>query len=196
MLFAMVHAFLGLVMLAGPTAGAGDLPVPASGSSSQCASVSDGCIARADTRATISGSSLTFAPPAGWVYALGSHATLAQVSDAGPAVAFTGVTASPADPADARDAALAELAKQLGLGPMKRKVRGRKPDDVRQHGQVRLELWQVDGDGQRGASKGALLLVMAVGADGKVTAGLGFVPGDDKTASDAKIMKAVESLGV
>jgi hypothetical protein len=189
----MALASLRLVALIGSAVTA-DPTVPTIDPSTKCVSLSERCVGKADTRATIPRSNLAFAVPAGWIYAQAPGATVAQVSDAGPAVAFLGVASGSADPDKAKEAAFGDLVKKLGLSSPKRKPTWRKPDDVKRSGALRLELWQLEENAQRGSSKGSTLVVAALTVDGTATVGLGFVPNDDQSGADAMIMKAVESL--
>jgi hypothetical protein len=164
----------------------------------KCEALSEKCAATADTRAKITNSSLIFTPAPGWIYAQQSSATLAQSGDAGPALAFLGIEVDAKDAKKevaTKDAALAELVKQLGLSPLKRKVSWKKPDDKKSIGPFKVDFWQLEEGGVRGAKKGPLLVVAIPISDGKGAIGVGFVPDDDKTAADAAILKSIESLG-
>lgn len=164
----------------------------------KCESLGEKCAAKTDTRAAITSSEVVFSPAQGWIYAMQSSATIAQVDDNGPAIAFLGVEVDPKDPrkdAGYKDAALTELIKQLGLAPLKRKVNWKKPDDTKVLGPIKLGLWQLDEAGVRGAKKGPLLVVAGATSDAKGVVGVGFVPDDDKTQADAAIMKSIESIG-
>ncbi len=165
----------------------------------KCEAFSEKCEGKPDTRAKITNSTLVFTPAAGWFYAQQSSSTVAQSSDAGPALAFVGIEI---DAKDARhevavkDAALNELCKQLGLSPLKRKVAWKKPDDKKIIGPLKADLWQLEEAGVRGVKKGPLLVVAGSTVDGKGVIGVGFVPDDDKSSADVAIMKSIESLGI
>lgn len=164
----------------------------------KCESFSEKCAGKASTRAKITNAGLVFSPAVGWIYAQQSSSTVAQESDAGPAIAFLGIDLDAKDTKKevaAKDAALAELVKQLGLAPLKRKVAWKKPDDKKVVGALKLDLWQLKEAGSRGSRKGPLLVVAGPVSDGKTVVGLGFVPDDDKSSSDVAIMKSIESLG-
>jgi hypothetical protein len=164
----------------------------------KCEAFSEKCVASGDTRARVTNSILVFSPAIGWIYAQQSSSTVAQTSDQGPAIAFLGIDIDPKDAKKeiaAKDAALAELAKQIGLSPLKRKVPWKKPDDKKAVGQLKLDLWQLEESGVRGTQKGPLLVVTGPTGDGKGVVGLGFVPDDDKSSADVAIMKSIESLG-
>jgi hypothetical protein len=164
----------------------------------KCESLGEKCAARADTRAKITSSEAEFSPAETWIYAQQSSATIAQTDDGGPAIAFLGVEVDPKDAkkdAGYKDAALAELAKQIGLSPLKRKVNWRKPDETKTIGALKLGLWQLDEAGVRGAKKGPLLVVAGPTSDTKGVVGVGFVPDDDKSQADQAIMKSIESIG-
>lgn len=163
----------------------------------KCESVSEKCQAKPTTAAKITGVSLAFTPALGWIYAQMSSATIAQASETGPAIAFMGFDGDPKDAkkdAAARDTALGELAKQLGLAPLKRKVNWKKPDEAKTIGTMKIGLWQLE-EAQRGPRKGPLLLVVGATGDGtKELIGVGFVPDTDNTQADAAIMRSIESL--
>jgi hypothetical protein len=164
----------------------------------KCESLGEHCAAKADTRARITSSEVEFSPAETWIYAMQSSATIAQVDDSGPAIAFLGVEVDPKDgkkDASYKDAALTELCKQLGLAPLKRKVNWKKPDDTKVLGPLKLGLWQLDEAGVRGTRKGPLLLVAGPTSDTKGVVGIGFVPDDDKSQADQAIMKSIESIG-
>ncbi len=164
----------------------------------KCEALSEKCAATADSRAKITNSSLIFTPAPGWIFAQQSSSTLAQQSDTGPAIAFLGIDIDPKDAKKevaSKDAALAELAKQLGLAPLKRKVAWKKPDDKKTVGSFKVDFWQLEEGGVRGSKKGPMLVVATPGGEGKDVIGVGFVPDDDKTDADAAILKAIESLG-
>jgi hypothetical protein len=157
------------------------------------------CHGKADTRAKITNSDLVFTPATGWLYAQQSSSTLAQASDAGSALAFLGVEFDPKDSKKetaVKDAAVAELVKQMGLAPLKRKVAWRKKADKDEAiGGMKAQLWQLDEAGVRGEKKGPLLVVSISAAEGKAVLGVGFVPDDDKSGADDAIMKSIESIG-
>jgi|SRR5580704_16353370 hypothetical protein len=164
----------------------------------KCESLGEKCAAKADTRAKITNSEVEFSPAETWVYAQQSSATLAQTDDGGPAIAFLGVDVDAKDSkkdTGYKDAALAELVKQIGLSPLKRKVNWKKPDETKTIGAFKLGLWQLDEAGVRGARKGPLLVVAGPTSDTKGVVGVGFVPDDDKSQADGAIMKSIESIG-
>lgn len=164
----------------------------------KCESLGEKCAAKSDTKAKITNSGLVFTPAAGWVYAQQSSATIAQSSETGPAIAMVGIDVDAKDSKKdhaAKDAAMAELVKQLGLGPLKRKVNWRKPDDTKTIGSMKIGLWQLEEAGIRGTKRGPLLVVAGPVGDGRGVLGVGFVPDDDKSQADVAIMKSLESLG-
>lgn len=165
----------------------------------KCESLGEKCEAKPDTKAKITSSSLVFTPEKGWFYAMQSSATIAQASETGPGIAMMGYEGDAKDQkkdSAARDAAMAELIKQLGLNPLKRKVSWKKPDDTKAVGNLKLGLWQLEEAGQRGTKKGPLLVVAGPAGDGnKGVIGVGFVPEDDKSQADVAIMKSIESIG-
>jgi hypothetical protein len=165
----------------------------------KCEAFSEKCESKPDTRAKITNSSLVFTPATGWLYAQQSGSTVAQASDAGPALAFVGIDIDPKDARKevaAKDAALIELCRQLGLTALKRKVAWKKPDDKKIIGPIKAELWQLEEGGVRGVKKGPLLVVVGATSEGRGLLGVGFVPDDDKTSADVAIMKSIESLGI
>jgi len=198
---------LALTVLAALTAGCPKPPPPApppepvaeaAPPPPKCEAFSEKCAARGDTRAKITGSTLLFTPVAGWIYAQQSSSTVAQLSESGAALAFLGIDVDPKDAKKevaTKDAALAELFKQVGLNPLKRKVPWKKSDDKKAYGTVKVEFWQLEEPGNRGGKKGVLLIVAAQLAEGKSAVGVGFVPEDDKTAADAAILQSIGSLG-
>jgi hypothetical protein len=164
----------------------------------KCESFSEKCEAKPDTKAKITSSTLIFTPAPGWTYAQQSSTTIAQASEQGPSIAFIGIDIDLKDlkkDLANRDTALAELVKQLGLAPLKRKVQWKKPDDTKAIGTMKLGLWQLEEAGVRGAKKGPLLVVAGPTGEGKGIVGVGFVPDDDKSQADVAIMKSIESLG-
>jgi hypothetical protein len=164
----------------------------------KCESLSEKCASTPETRTPIANSTLVFTPAAGWFHAHLPSASVAQASEAGPAIAFLGIDVDAKDAkkdATAKDMALAALVKQLGLEPLKRKMSWKKPDDKKAFGGVKAELWQLEEAGVLGAKKGPLLVVAASTGDGKGVIGLGFVPDDHKSSADVAIMKSIESLG-
>lgn len=165
----------------------------------KCESIGEKCEAKSDTKAKVTSSDLAFTPATGWIYAHQSSATIAQASESGPAIAMMGYESDPKDAkkdAATKDAAIAELVKQLGLNPLKRKVSWRKPDDTKTIGTMKLGLWQLEEAGVRGTKKGPLLVVAGPTGEGnKGIIGVGFVPEDDKSQADVAIMKSIESLG-
>jgi hypothetical protein len=164
----------------------------------KCESFSEKCAAESDTRAKINNSDLIFTPAKGWIYAQLSSATVAQQSEIGPAVAFTGFDADAKDAkkdAAHRDATLSELAKQLSLGALKKKINWKKPAETKAVGDLKVGLWQLDEAGVRGAKKGPLLVVVASVSDQKGVMGVGFVPDDDSSKADEAILKIIESIG-
>jgi hypothetical protein len=164
----------------------------------KCESFSEKCEAKPDTKAKITSSALVFTPAPGWTYAQQSSTTIAQASEQGPSIAFIGIDIDVKDlkkDLANRDTALAELVKQLGLAPLKRKVQWKKPDDTKTIGTMKLGLWQLEEAGVRGTKKGPLLVVAGPTGEGKGIVGVGFVPDDDKSQADVAIMKSIESLG-
>lgn len=163
----------------------------------KCEALDEGCEAKEDTKAKIAKSELRFRPVKGWTYAQGADATVAQAAGDGAAVALAEVetgTDAKAEPGK-RDAALEELAKQINVTLPKKKVTWKKPLEEKAVGDMKLGLWQLDG-ATRGEKKGPLLIFAApVGADtGKVVLGIGFVPEDDSSGSDAAILESIETL--
>lgn len=162
-----------------------------------CEGLDEKCEAKEKTRARIAKSELRFRPVKGWTYAQGADATVAEAAGDGAAVALAEVetgTDAKAEPGK-RDAALEELAKQINVTLPKKKVTWKKPLEEKAVGDMKLGLWQLDG-ATRGEKKGPLLIFAApVGeGTGKVVLGIGFVPEDDSSGSDAAILESIETL--
>jgi hypothetical protein len=182
-----------------PTAAEAPPPPPPPPPPKKCENLSENCVAAADTRARIASSDLTFGPAASWTYAQQPSVTIAQTSDSGPALAFTGVDLDAKDTkkdAGNKDAALLELVKQLGLTGLKPKLSWKKTDETKTIGDLKLGLYysQLKGPAQRGAKKGKVLVVAGPSSSDKGIVGLGFVPEDDKSDADEVVMKCIESL--
>jgi hypothetical protein len=181
----------------------------------KCEALEEKCKAEGGTRARIARSSFVFAPVAGWIYAQGEGATVAQ--DGGDSGAAIVIAVYEADAKDAkkelaaRDAAFEQLAKQIALTPPKGKVRWQLPTcqckgssctgsggelckAMKPASELKSSVWQLDG-GVRAGKKGPLLVVHAALPDNKALLGLGFVADDDKSGADAGILKAIESIG-
>lgn len=172
-------------------------PLPKEPEPPKCEALDEGCEAKEKTRAKIAKSELRFRPVKGWTYAQGAGATVAQAAGDGAAVALAEVetgTDAKAEPGN-RDAALEGLAKQLNVTLPKKKVTWKKPLEEKAVGDMKLGLWQLDG-AMRGEKKGPLLIFAApVGeGTGKVILGIGFVPEDDSSGSDAAILESIETL--
>jgi hypothetical protein len=164
----------------------------------KCESISEKCQGKPDTKAKITNSELVFVPATGWIYAQQSSSTIAQTADGTSGIVFLGIQFDAKDfkkEAATRDAAIAELVKQLGVAPLKRKVNWKKPQKDEAIGTLKMQLWQLDEPGMRGAKKGQVLVVSAPAGDGKVVVGVGYVPDDDSSGADVAIMKSIESLG-
>lgn len=173
-------------------------PAPAPPPPPKCESLGEKCTSKAETKAKITNSGLVFAPATGWIYATQSSCTIAQAPDAGSAIAFLGIDVDPKDAKKevaAKDAALAELVKQVGLPPLKRKVAWKKSDDKKAIGTFKVDFWQFDEAGPKAGKKASILVVSVPTAEGKDVIGIGFVPDDDKSGADAAIMKSIESVG-
>jgi len=162
----------------------------------KCIELDEKCEAKEDTRAKIKNAELVFTPAAGWVYAQGEDATIAQMSEDGPAIAFA---VFEADAKDAkkdianREAAMEALLTKLNIQPPKKKVVWKKPADTQDVGDLKVSLWQLEG-GARAEKKGPLLIIATSVADDKGVLGVGFVPDDDKSGADEAIMKSIESI--
>lgn len=164
----------------------------------KCESLSEKCTAKADTRAKITNSDLIFTPAPGWTYAQQSSATVTQDSDGGPSLALVGIEIDLKDAKKevaAKDAAVAELVKQLGLAPLKKKVGWKKKSDAQETaGPINIDLWQPE-EGVRGTKKGPVLIVAATAGDGKVVVGVAFDPSDVNNPADKTILASIKSLG-
>lgn len=163
----------------------------------KCEKLDEHCDAKADTRAKVAHAELYVTPVAGWVFAQGDAATVAQASDSGPAMAFTGYDEDKDAKKDAaaRDAAVAELFKAIGVeSKPAKKVPWKSPNSPKAIGDLKLDLWEIPAGYARGAKKGTVVVVAGSIGDGKGTLGVSFAPADDKSADDA-IIKSFESLG-
>ncbi|AKT39840.1 hypothetical protein [Chondromyces crocatus] len=162
-----------------------------------CEALEEKCESGADTRAKIAKSSHVIHPINGWTYAQGADATVSQHSADGAALAIAEVetgTDAKQEPAK-RDEAVEELAKQIGVTVPKKKVTWKKPLEEKAVGDLKIGLWQIDG-AARGDKKGPLLIFAGPTGEGKVLLGIGFVPEDDSTGSDASILESIDSIAV
>jgi hypothetical protein len=162
----------------------------------KCEALDEKCEAKDGTRATIARAELFFTPPAGWIYAQLSGATVAESGDVTLAISGYDTDAKDAkkDAAN-RDAAFDDLLKQLGIDNTgKKKVPWKKPDAQHPVGALKLDLWELKG-WVRGSKKGPLVVVAGPADNGKGVLFVGFVPDDDKTSADEAILKAIDSIG-
>lgn len=163
----------------------------------KCEKLDEHCDAKADTRAKVAHAELYVTPVAGWVFAQGDAAMVAQASDTGPAMAFAGYDEDkdPKKDAAARDAAVAELFKAIGVeSKPAKKVPWKSPSSPKAIGDLKLDLWEINAGFGRGPKKGTVVVVAGSLGDGKGALGVSFAPADDKSADDA-IIKSFESLG-
>lgn len=142
------------------------------------------------TKATITRTSWTFEPPAGWTYAQLEDATLALSGNAAVAV-IVYPAPEPKKEAAQRDLIAAEVIKKLAV-VTKKLVWPRKPDSVAP-GALKVSLYQFDG-AKREDKPGALLFFTTKLPDGKALLGAGFDPEADTTKADEAIMAAVGSI--
>jgi hypothetical protein len=161
-----------------------------------CEALEEKCAAKDDTKARIAKTKLIFTPAAGWMYAQGTDATIAEVSSDGSAFAIAGYESDPKDAkkdAANRELAFEALAKAIGVTPpAKKKVNWKKPGDTKDVSGKKVSLFELEG-AERSSKKGPMLVIHAPIADGQALLGVGFVPDDDQNGP-AAIMKAVESL--
>jgi hypothetical protein len=163
----------------------------------KCEKLDEHCDAKADTRARVAKADLSVTPVAGWIFAQGEAATVAQASDSGPAMAFSGYAEEKDAKKDAaaRDAAVAELFKAIGVeSKPAKKVPWKAPNAPKAIGDLKLDLWEITSGYARGTKKGTVVVVAGSIGDGKGVLGVSFAPADDKSADDA-ISKSFESLG-
>lgn len=163
----------------------------------KCEKLDEHCDAKADTRAKVARAELYVTPVAGWVYAQGDAAMVAQASDTGPVMAFAGYDEDkdPKKDAAARDAGVAELFKAIGVeNKPAKKIPWKTPKAAKAIGDLKLDVWEFEGGYARGAAKGTVVVVAGSIGDGKGALGVSFAPTDDKSADDA-IIKSFESLG-
>jgi hypothetical protein len=195
------HALLPLVALA---VGCGSKPSvpPATPSASElppapppkkCEAIDEQCKAESGTRARIAHATFAFTPVAGWFYAQGDVATIAQAADNGPATAFGAFDVDPKKEQASRETAFESLLKELKIGPPKTKVQW-KHGEAKPVAQIKAgAFWQIDLV-NRAEKKGPLVVFDAPLPDGKELMGIGFVPDDDKGDSDEAILKSIDSI--
>jgi hypothetical protein len=178
-----------------PVATAAEPPPPPP----KCEAFAEKCAATAETRAKITNTELIFTPASGWIYAQLSSATVAQTSETGPAIAFTGFEADTKDKkkdAANRDATFGELLKQLGVAPLKKKIDWKKkPTETKSVGDLKIDLWQLDEQGVRAGKKGTVIVVAGNIAENKGVMGLSFVPDDDAGPGADAVLKSIDSIG-
>jgi len=163
----------------------------------KCEKLDEHCDAKADTRAKVAKAELYVTPVAGWVFAQGEAAMVAQASDTGPAMAFAGYDEDKDAKKDAaaRDAGVAELFKAIGVeNKPAKKIPWKTPKAAKAIGDLKLDVWEIEAGYARGAKKGTVVVVAGPIGDGKGALGVSFAPNDDKSADDA-ILKSFESLG-
>ncbi len=174
-----------------------DLPPPPPPPPPKCEALAEACVADKSTTARIAhGAGLVFTPPSTWHYAQEEAATVAQLTDEGPALAVAFSTAASKDVAKnhaACDAALVTLSGRLALKLPKQKIAWKKADKVIKVGGHEVDLYQVEG-AQRGAKKGPLLAFVDHLTDVDMIIGVGFVDDDDKTDADGAILAAIQSI--
>ena len=176
-----------------PTAEPTEEPAPPP-APKKCESLDEGCKAKIGTAAKIAGSDYVLQPPKGWIYARLDKATVAQVDGKGAVLAIVGYEPDAKAPAakKQRDTKLAELAELVGVQLPAPKTLPVKPNQTKKKGEFNLLSWQWD-QAKRGDEQGALLVLSAEQA-GRVLLGLGFVPENDSSNSDAGIMSAFDSI--
>jgi hypothetical protein len=160
----------------------------------KCESLDEGCKAKIGTAAKIAGSDYVLQPPKGWIYARLDKATVAQIDTKSAVLAIVGYEPDPKAPAakKQRDTKLAELAELVGVQLPAPKTLPAKADQTKKKGDFTLLSWQWD-KAKRGDEQGALL-VLSAEQSGRVLLGLGFVPENDSSNSDAGIMSAFDSI--
>lgn len=160
----------------------------------KCEALEEKCEGASGKKARVSGAPFSFEPASGWAYAQEEAVTIAQTADSGPAVALVAHDTgdAKAQPTN-RDAAFDALIKRLALTPPKKKVGWKKPAEVKDVGELKISLYQLEG-AARGDKTGPLLVFAAPLPDGKSLLGVGFVPEDDESSADAAILQSIESI--
>jgi hypothetical protein len=166
-----------------------------------CEALSEGCIAKADTRVGI-GTTWSIAPPTQWTYAKERDATIARTDGAvlaattydgrPPVVEKPKKTASTTPATKARDEALEGITKKIAVTLLKKMTWPAKPARVVAVGDREVALHQIDGatqDGKRGA-----LLVFTSKPSEETLLGVGFVLESDTKDADRAILTGLESL--
>lgn len=156
------------------------------------------CVSAADTRATVAGTPVTFAPPPGWSYAKEASATVAVAPSGLASLAF-GVAAGE-EPAKLV-AAIESLFSRLqvsGVVVSTLQKRLGKAQDLQDAGGTPVKIWEVDktrqkGDPTLGGKPGTLLISVAKFGD-RVVVGVGVVAQPEAEAEAGPILSAVTSL--
>ncbi len=161
----------------------------------KCESLDEKCEGGSGKKAKVVGVPFTFEPASGWTYAQEEKVSIAVSGEGGPALVVLSHDAGDSKTEGAnRDAALEELVKRLELTlPGKKKVGWKKPAEVKNVGDLKVSLYQIEG-AKRGDKKGPLLVFAAPLPEKKAMLGVGFVPEDDQTSADAAILQSIESL--
>jgi hypothetical protein len=159
----------------------------------KCESLDEGCKAASDTKLPVGGSGYVVTPPEGWTYAKESDAVVTQTSNA--VLALTTYDISDATKIAAnRDVAMGLLLGKLGQLDKPKAAFWQKPADTLTASDLKVALY-ADGNAKR-ADKVVTLAAFDAPLGDKKTAILGasFVPNDDSTDSDKRIVAAVTSL--
>lgn len=158
-----------------------------------CKALDEDCEAKASTEAKIANSDMIFKPPKGWKYAQGELATIAQTGDDGVVIAITEIKIDdPKQEAVSRKEATNALAEEVKVTLPKKEPNWKKPDDSKELGDLKLNLWQVNG-GMRAEKKGAVLFFTAAIPEGKLLVGVSFSTGEDEKA-DGALLECLDTI--
>jgi hypothetical protein len=157
-----------------------------------CRSLSEKCVVQPGLRAKIRKTNWAMELPPGWTYAEDDRATIAFE---GGAVLSVGSYEkwSSEDEATRRDRALNAVNHVAAVGLLRKVTWPKRPAKTMKVGSLEVNLYQFN-DAHHDEKKGPLLVFTAKLPEGPTLIGTGFVPDDDASNADQKILKAVESL--
>lgn len=201
-LVSMAFATLGAASCAPPARAPVAAPEPQASPAApepppRCESLSEGCAAEHGKRVRISGTTLTFEPVNGWIYAQGDKSTVAQSVDGALWFSIAGyVDIERSDPRKRgpnRDAELEALCRDLDVKLPRNKISWKKPHAFEQVAGLVVSLWQVDG-ATRAGKGGAILMLTAPLGEGKTLVGVAFVSAHDQSDADQQILASIRSI--
>lgn len=160
----------------------------------KCESLEEDCRSEGDTMAKITISGYDFRPPEGWAYAQMKHATISQLSDDGPVLVLASFEPEKGKKAvgEQRKALLGALTELVSIELPKGKLKMEKGEQSDEVAGLKMEYWQRE-KAKRGGQTGSLL-VLSAPAGKRALFGFGFVPDDDKSEADRKILEALQSI--